>query len=159
MGYADPVREVVGICEQAVGTFEDLGCEVELVDQVMERDPIDMWMSEFYASIGTRLNAVLTEQPEILDPAVADAPRTVRSTRRSASTGRRSSTGIDSERKCEGSWRATICWYPRCCPYRPSMSDSTFPLGMPRSNIVSWVRYTYPFNLTGQPSASVPAGA
>ena len=44
MGYADPVREVVGICEQAVGTLEDLGCEVELVDEVMERDPIDMWM-------------------------------------------------------------------------------------------------------------------
>ena len=72
LGYADPMREIVDLCEQAVRTFEDLGCEVELVDEVMERDPVDMWMSEFYASIGTRLNPVLSARRELLDPAVAE---------------------------------------------------------------------------------------
>ncbi|NCU68622.1 MAG: amidase, partial [Candidatus Fonsibacter ubiquis] len=28
----------------------------------------------------------------------------------------------------------------------------------PEKNIVSWVSYTYPFNLTGQPAASINAG-
>ena len=32
------------------------------------------------------------------------------------------------------------------------------PPGMPDRNLVSWVYYTYPFNLTGQPAASIPAG-
>ena len=39
LGYADPASEVVGLCERAVRTLEDLGCEVELVDTVMERRP------------------------------------------------------------------------------------------------------------------------
>ena len=32
------------------------------------------------------------------------------------------------------------------------------PAGLPGRNLVSWVSYTYPFNLTGQPAASIPAG-
>jgi Asp-tRNA(Asn)/Glu-tRNA(Gln) amidotransferase A subunit family amidase len=32
------------------------------------------------------------------------------------------------------------------------------PPSMPDRNLVSWVYYTYPFNLTGQPAASIPAG-
>jgi Asp-tRNA(Asn)/Glu-tRNA(Gln) amidotransferase A subunit family amidase len=32
------------------------------------------------------------------------------------------------------------------------------PPGLADRNIVTWVCYTYPFNLTGQPAASVPAG-
>ena len=32
------------------------------------------------------------------------------------------------------------------------------PPGLGTRNIVSWVYYTYPFNLTGQPAASIPAG-
>ena len=157
MGYADPVREVVGICEQAVGTLEDLGCEVELVDEVMERDPIGMWMSEFYASIGTRLSAVLTDQPEILDPAVADV------------------LGGALDQTVGEYWTQVFNRYRFREEMRGFMEDydllvspvlpvPAFDVGldvpprMSQSNIVSWVRYTYPFNLTGQPSASVPAG-
>ena len=32
------------------------------------------------------------------------------------------------------------------------------PAGLTDRNIVTWVCYTYPFNLTGQPAASIPAG-
>ena len=32
------------------------------------------------------------------------------------------------------------------------------PDNFPDRNIVSWVYYTYPFNLTGQPAASINAG-
>ena len=44
------------------------------------------------------------------------------------------------------------------------MPSAAFDVGLnmpPRHadrNIVSWVYYTYPFNLTGQPAASIPAG-
>jgi Asp-tRNA(Asn)/Glu-tRNA(Gln) amidotransferase A subunit family amidase len=32
------------------------------------------------------------------------------------------------------------------------------PEGTAGRNLVTWVCYTYPFNLTGQPAASIPAG-
>jgi Asp-tRNA(Asn)/Glu-tRNA(Gln) amidotransferase A subunit family amidase len=32
------------------------------------------------------------------------------------------------------------------------------PPELPDRNVVSWVYYTYPFNLTGNPAASIPCG-
>ena len=60
------------IAERAARVFADLGCEVVEVDQVLEADPVDLWTSEFYAGVGVRLKKQLTEQRELLDPAVAD---------------------------------------------------------------------------------------
>ena len=157
LGYADPMREVVELCEQAVATFEDLGCEVELVDGVMERDPVDMWMSEFYASIGTRLNPVLSAQPELLDPAVAEV------------------LGSALDQKIEEYWTQVFNRYRFREDMRRFMErydllvspvlpvpavdvGLNVPPRMPDANVVSWVRYTYPFNLTGQPGATLPVG-
>ena len=50
--------------------FEELGCTVELVEKVFD-DPIELWMAEFYAGVGTRLKKPLTEQRDLIDPAVA----------------------------------------------------------------------------------------
>ena len=38
--------------------FEQLGCTVELVEKVFD-DPIELWMAEFYAGVGTRLKKPL----------------------------------------------------------------------------------------------------
>ena len=157
LGYANPVSEVVDLCEQAVRTLEELGCEVDHVDKVIERDPVDMWMSEFYASIGTRLNAVLTEQPELLDPAVAEM------------------LGGSLDQTIAAYWTQVFNRYRFREQMRsfmerydllvsPVLPVPAFDVGVnvppqiPAANAVSWVTYTYPFNLTGQPGASLPVG-
>jgi Asp-tRNA(Asn)/Glu-tRNA(Gln) amidotransferase A subunit family amidase len=38
-------------------------------------------------------------------------------------------------------------------------ADMNVPPGYENRNMVSWVYYTYPFNLTGNPAASIPSGA
>ncbi len=70
LGYARPIPEVVEIAGSAARLFEQLGCTVELVEKVFD-DPIDLWMAEFYAGVGTRLKRPLTEQRDLIDPAVA----------------------------------------------------------------------------------------
>ena len=148
LGYANPVSEVVGLCEQAVQTLEELGCEIELVDKVMEHDPVDMWMSEFYTGVGTRLKTVLNEQPELLDPAVAEM------------------LGGALDQTIEEYWTQVFNRYRFREEMRqfmgkydllvsPVLPVPAFEVGlhrppqMPETNAISWVRYTYPFNLTG----------
>ena len=157
LGYANPTSEVVGLCEQAVRTFEELGCEVELVDKVMESDPLDMWMSEFYAGVGTRLKTMFAGQTERLDPAVAEML----------------SGALD--RTLEEYWTQVFNRYRFREEMRqfmerydllvsPVLPVPAFDVGLnvppqiPDANVISWVRYTYPFNLTGQPGASLPVG-
>ena len=72
LGYARPDPDVEAIIAVAARTFEDLGCKVELVERVFEKDPADLWVAEFYAGVGTRLRSFVETQRELLDPAVAE---------------------------------------------------------------------------------------
>ena len=157
LGYADPASEVVELCEQAVRTLEDLGCEVELVDTVMERDPVDMWMSEFYAGVGTRLGMLFGDRQELLDPAVAKMlggalDRTLEEY----------CTRVFDRYRFREEMRQFMEGYDLLVspvlPVAAVDAGLDVPPGMPDANVISWVRYTYPFNLTGQPAASLPAG-
>ena len=59
LGYARPDAEVLRIVGAAAKQFETLGCTVDLVERVFERDPVDIWSAEFYAGAGTRLRPFL----------------------------------------------------------------------------------------------------
>jgi len=158
LGYAKPNSEVVDLCAKAAKAFEDLGCQVEEVDHVMD-DPFDLFESEFYAGIGTRLKPVLESSAEILDPVVREIL----------------STALDqdifsyySKVFARYELREKIRAFfdnhdlllspvlPTTAP--PVGNDMPPELDDPTRGVVSWVYYTYPFNLTGQPAASIPVG-
>src|ERR1700728_389581 len=46
LGYARPDADVVAMVADAARTFASLGCNVELVEEVFERDPADLWTAE-----------------------------------------------------------------------------------------------------------------
>ncbi len=156
LGYARPTSEVLEITEGAVRVLEALGCSVELVEEVMD-DPVELWNAEFYAGAGTRLKGALRDSRELLDPAVAEI--------------------------LEGALEGTITDYYEKVFARyelrenvrrfferydllvtPTLPVAAFGAGvnvppeLPDRNLVSWVYYTYPFNLTGNPAASIPCG-
>lgn len=157
LGYARPDPAVREIIDRAAAQFESLGCHVDLVDAVFEKDPADIWTAEFYAGVGIRLRAVLEQQREILDPAVADILQTALSQRMA-----------DYYTKVFERYelRESLCRFfdiydLLISPVLPVSSlevGCDIPVALADRNLVSWVFYTYPFNLTGNPAGTVCAG-
>lgn len=157
LGYARPDPEVVQITERAAQRFTELGCEVVEVERVLSDDPVDLWMSEFYAGVGVRLKKTLNEQRELLDPSVADVLKDAL-----RQTSEEYYTRVFRRYELREHLRQFFEQFDLLLS--PATPCPAFDVGlnMPPNqtdrNIVSWVYYTYPFNLTGQPAASIPAG-
>jgi Asp-tRNA(Asn)/Glu-tRNA(Gln) amidotransferase A subunit family amidase len=156
LGYARPNQEVLEIAEGAVRAFEDFGCSVELVEEVME-DPVDMWNAEFYAGAGTRLKGALRNSRELLDPAVAEILEdALRGTVEEYYT--KVFARYELREKVRRFFESYDLLLTPTLPVPPFEGGVNVPPELHDRSIVSWVYYTYPFNLTGNPAASIPCG-
>jgi aspartyl-tRNA(Asn)/glutamyl-tRNA(Gln) amidotransferase subunit A len=157
LGYARPDAAVVAVLDAAAKTFEALGCIVEPVEAVFETDPVEIWSAEFYAAIGTRLAPMLASQRDLLDPAVAEILETaVRQDLRSYYSKVFERYALR-ERMRLFFERYDLLLSP-VLPVVALDVGKNVPAHLADRNLVSWVYYPYPFNLTGQPSATVCAG-
>jgi Asp-tRNA(Asn)/Glu-tRNA(Gln) amidotransferase A subunit family amidase len=156
LGYAKPVPEVLEITKDAVRAFEDFGCSVELVEEVME-DPVDLWNAEFYAGAGTRLKDALRNSPELLDPAVVEVLQgALRGTVEQYYS--KVFARYELREKVRRFFESYDLLLTPTLPVPPFGAGVDVPPELPERSIVSWVYYTYPFNLTGNPAASIPCG-
>ena len=157
LGYARPDPEVVEIVEAAVKKLEDLGAHVELVETVFEEDPADLWTAEFYAGVGIKLRTFLQEKRDLLDPAVADILEPALS-----QDMQDYYTKVFARYELRDKMKVFFDDYDALIsPVLPVASldvGKDIPDHLTDRNLVSWVYYTYPFNLTGQPAAAVCAG-
>lgn len=157
LGYARPDPEVAAIARTAALALADQGAVVEEIDTVFETDPADLWTAEFYAGIGTKLRGILETRRDLLDPAVADV--------------------LDAAlaQEMRGYYETVFARYALrdrmvrffadhdvllspTLPISSLEAGRNIPEGLGDRSLVSWAFYTYPFNLTGQPAASVCAG-
>ena len=157
LGYARPDTDVAAIVAGAAHTFEELGCAVEKVDKVFERDPADLWTAEFYAGVGTRLRSFVQTQRDLLDPAVAEVLDAA------LSQDMRDYYEKVFERyafrdKVRAFFETYDLLLSPVLPITSLDAGKNIPDHLQDRNLVSWVYYTYPFNLTGQPAATVCAG-
>jgi aspartyl-tRNA(Asn)/glutamyl-tRNA(Gln) amidotransferase subunit A len=157
LGYAKPEPEVARVVAAAAERFSELGCEVELVETVFERDPVAVWAAEFYASIGTRLRPLLEAQRDLIDPAVV--------------TLLEGALKLTLRDYCDKMFeryalreRMRLFFERYDLLLSPVLGVTALDVGknvpdnLADRNAVSWVYYTYPFNLTGQPAVTVCAG-
>ena len=157
LGYAEPDPEVVEICARAARLLERAGCVVEEVERVFAADPEDLWTAEFYAGVGTRLRPILESRRDLLDPAVAeilDAALALDMRDYYDAVFRRYALR-DEMFAFFGRYDALLS---PTLPISALEAGRNIPAGFEHRNLVSWVYYTYPFNLTGQPAASLPIG-
>lgn len=157
LGYARPDADVLKIVEAAALTFEQLGCHVERVESVFESDPADLWTAEFYAGVGTRLRPFIENQRELLDPAVADILE--------LALGQEMRSYYETVFERYALREKMRLFFDRydalISPVLPVSSldvGRNVPAHLGDRNLVSWVYYTYPFNLTGQPAGTVCGG-
>lgn len=156
LGYGRIDGEVEQIAEQAIKHIQTLGIEVDRVETVMD-DPIDMWTAEFYAGVGTKLRSTITERPETLDPAVLEVLRKALDQDMQEyyeSVFRRYAF----REKMRGFFEEYDLLLTPTVPVAAFEAGRDVPPGYEDRNIVSWATFTYPFNLTGQPAASIPIG-
>ena len=156
-GYAPVEPEVRAIAERAARAFVGLGCSVDEVAAPFGADPADLWTAEFYAGIGARLGPVLRTRPELLDPDVAAVVERAIAIR--AEDYYRAVFGRYEFRERVSRFFANYdLLLSPTLPVAGVDAGVAIPAGLSDRNIVTWVCFTYPFNLTGQPAASIPAG-
>jgi aspartyl-tRNA(Asn)/glutamyl-tRNA(Gln) amidotransferase subunit A len=136
-----------------------LGCQVEEVETVLDEDPIDIWNTDLHYAISTRFAPMLADKEKraLLDPAVAEAldRALTRSLGDYFDALFKRYAVRDKLRRFFETYDLLLTPTAPVAPFDVSLD---VPPHSATSDIIGWAYYTYAFNLTGQPAASVPAG-
>ncbi len=158
LGYADVDREVLQLCEAAVHVAEDLGADVELVERVFDEDPVEDWlvMTGCYT---LRLLDQHRGRPEWSEvhPMLAQAVEQARHVDALRLARAQDRGHLLNARLVEVFRRARLLLTPTLAAPPPPLDLDGAGLvnGRPTLN---WVRFTYPFNMTRSPAATVCVG-
>ena len=157
LGYAPVDAEVRGICERAVRVLSDVGADVTEVETVFPDDPITAWLTMTTAyNLRTLERYRGTEAWGQIDPGLVAA----------LDWGASRISAVDvvrAEDRChELNLRLVELFHRHRLLVTPTMASAP-PLsgcpgtinGTPDEN---WVRFTYPFNMTRSPAATVCCG-
>jgi aspartyl-tRNA(Asn)/glutamyl-tRNA(Gln) amidotransferase subunit A len=158
LGFAEAVDpEVAASCARASRAFRELGARVETVRPGWPSCR-DAWYGIFCGGIGARL-APYRERRDEIEPGLLRIIEEMLS---------------GSPTRYVEAWFERLAWWqhPRAFFERydllltPTIACAPFALGLDNAVEIagtpvrpySWIPFTWPFNLTGQPAASVPCG-
>lgn len=157
-GYAAVDPEVRQLTEQAAQRFTELGCQVEAVNPGWD-DPREAAEVAWYVSMAARLGNLYDQHPDAFEPSLAEM--------------------IEAGRKISGeahgrSSVARTTFYQQALTFfegydlllTPQMPVGAWPVeagpseidGIPAPSIFHRLPFTFPFNMTGQPAATLPCG-
>ena len=157
LGYAKPEKEILDKLNKAVDNIKSLGHEVDLIDNIFDKDPVYLWNAEFYAGVGTKLKQVIEKSPDLIDPPILEVLKIAITQEMGSYYGSVFERYAIREKMRMFFEKYDLLITPTLpCP--AFKAGQNVPENFPDRNIVSWVYYTYPFNLTGQPAASINAG-
>jgi aspartyl-tRNA(Asn)/glutamyl-tRNA(Gln) amidotransferase subunit A len=158
LGYATVEPQVRRVAEAAALRFAQLGCDVETVD-IAWSNPKAAWEAIFYGGIVVAVGDRFDEVRDQLDPGLA-----------ALIEGCRHDSQVDYVKALvarNAFWDQARALFEQfdllLTPTTPIpafeiMHDTPWPVAGRLGESLAWSYFTYPFNLTGQPAASLPCG-
>jgi aspartyl-tRNA(Asn)/glutamyl-tRNA(Gln) amidotransferase subunit A len=158
LGFVEALDpEVRDVCAGASRAFRELGCRVDAVSPRWP-SPADAWLAIFGGGIATRM-APFRDRGDEIEPGLA---RIIDDFLAAPST------------RYVQAWFDRLAWWqhPRALFEKydllvtPTVACPPFALGLDNPGTIAgravspygWTPFTWPFNVTGQPAASVPCG-
>ena len=154
LGYADVDREVADIVRQAVNVFADLGAHVEEKHPGFD-NPEAIFRTHWFAGAAALLAPIPAEKRKLIDPGLLEV----------AAEGAKIGAGelLDAQMK-RGALGAHMNLFHRGYDLlvTPTLAVPAFDAGVEfppgKKRWIDWTPFSFPFNLTQQPAASIPCG-
>jgi aspartyl-tRNA(Asn)/glutamyl-tRNA(Gln) amidotransferase subunit A len=156
LGYVDVDPEIAKLVETAVKSLEDLGAIVEQVDPGFD-DPMDIFRTLWWAGAGYALGGLPDDQKALLDRELASvveegAKLTLQQFQEASA--QRGGLGSHMRQFME---RYDLLVTPTL-PIPAFEAGALSPVNDSHGKWTNWTPFSFPFNLTQQPAASVPCG-
>jgi aspartyl-tRNA(Asn)/glutamyl-tRNA(Gln) amidotransferase subunit A len=156
LGYVDVHPEVAAAFTAAVRVFTELGAEVEEADPGFT-DPAEEFETLWFSGAAKSIEHLGPEQRAQMDPglvAISEQGARASALEYLAAMAVRNDLGA---LMGEFHTRYDLLLTPTL-PIPAFEAGVEVPPGWPRERWTSWTPFTYPFNMTQQPAASVPCG-
>lgn len=156
LGYVDVDPEVAAAFESAVDVFATLGSLVTEIDPGFT-DPVDAFETLWFSGAAKSIEHLGPEQRATMDPALVTIAEQGAG---SSAIDYLTAMAVRNElgrTMGEFHTRYSLLLTPTL-PILPFEAGVEVPAGWPRERWTSWTPFTYPFNMTQQPAASVPCG-
>lgn len=158
LGYGTVDPEVAAICESAVMRFREFGCTLDAADPKWP-DPYDIWTTLFYGGFAAKVAPLLSGHRGDLEPGLVAMTEEVMQW----PPERYLKAWVDRLAFCDAArtfFEAHDLLVTPAVACLPFQAGQEHPAGVHGKLLAPyrWLELTYPFNLTGQPAATVPCG-
>jgi aspartyl-tRNA(Asn)/glutamyl-tRNA(Gln) amidotransferase subunit A len=156
LGYAKVDKEIAALVKKAVAVFEDLGAHVDEVDPGFD-DQLEVFTLHWFPGAAYVVRGIPAAKRKLMDKGlleVARAGEKITMEQYLDAVQKRGALGVLMNRFHE---KYDLLLTPTL-PVPAFDAGKEFPGSAKKRRWTDWTPFTYPFNLTQQPAASIPCG-
>jgi aspartyl-tRNA(Asn)/glutamyl-tRNA(Gln) amidotransferase subunit A len=154
LGYAEVDAEVAAIVRKALDVFTDLGAKVEQKDPGFD-NPDPIFRTHWFSGAAMLIGALPAEKRKLIDPGLLEVAA------EGAKIGAAEILDAQMKRAALGA-HMNLFHRDYDLLVTPTLAVAAFDVGQEsppgKKRWIDWTPFSFPFNLTQQPAASIPCG-